>query len=128
MLIVTRHRVPAESMAQVQAAITMLVELLQDAAGFQSLEVGRSPDEPDLFVLVSRWDDAGSARRGLTSSDVRMLCWALFATAIDEPTSFESVVSATPTHLVRGQSVLAADVAQVRLGEAAAPDVESAGW
>ena len=128
MLIVTRHRTTAATVADVMAAVDTLVELVTIAPGFVSIEVGRSPDDPDLLVVVSSWEDAGSARRGLTSSDVRLACWALFAAAIDEPTSFESVVRATTDGVVRGDSALAADVDFVRLGEAAGPDVETAQW
>jgi quinol monooxygenase YgiN len=126
--VVTRHRTSPETVAEVLAAVDALVGLVQAAPGFRSLEVGRSPDDTDLLVLVSSWDDAGSARRGLTSSDVRMQCWALYACAIDEPTSFESVVRVSPTDVERGSSDLAADSLAVRLGEAAGPDVPRSTW
>jgi quinol monooxygenase YgiN len=127
-LIVTRHRTSPANVAEVLAAADALVELVAVAPGFGSIEIGRSPDDSDLLVVVSRWDDAGSARRGLTSSDVRLSCWALFATAIDEPTSFETIVRATPAEVVRGETALAADFDEVRLGEAAGPDVDRASW
>ena len=124
----TRHRTTPDTVAGVLAAIDRLVELVQVAPGFRSLEVGRSPDDTDLILIASTWDDAGSARRGMTSSDVRMHCWDLFATAIDEPTSFETIVRADSTGATYEQSSLAADSTAVRLGEAAAPSVEVASW
>jgi quinol monooxygenase YgiN len=126
--VVTRHRTSPATVAEVFAAIETLVELLPAAPGFLSLEVGRSPDDTELLAVVSSWEDAGSARRGLTSTEVRMQCWALYACAIDEPTSFESVVRVTPDAVVRGASDLAADSLAVRLGEAAGPDVPRSNW
>ncbi len=109
-------------------ATQRLVELVQAAPGNRWIEVGRSPDETDLVVVVSSWDDAGSARRGLTATPVRMECWPLFACAIDEPTSYEAVVRATPEAAEWGLSDLAADSIDVRLGEASGPDIPRSTW
>ena len=124
----TRHRTTPDTVHDVLAAIDRLIELVQPAPGLRFIEVGRSPDDTDLIAVVSAWRDAGSARRALTSTDVRLQCWALYAAAIDEPTSFESIVSADPSTLTRGSSDLAADTAAVRLGEAAGPDIPRASW
>ena len=53
--------------------------------------IGRAADDPDLWLVVTRWTGAGPYRRALSSYDVKARATPLLSRAIDEPTAFELV-------------------------------------
>lgn len=46
--------------------------VLSGQAGFLTGWVGRSPDDPAVWVLGSQWSDAGALRHGLGSFDAKV--------------------------------------------------------
>jgi hypothetical protein len=60
--------------------------------GYEQGNLGRSVDDPSLWVMVTRWRDVGSYRRALSSYDVKVGAVPLLSRAIDEPSAFEDVV------------------------------------
>lgn len=92
--------------------------------GFVRGHVGRAPDDPLAWVIVTEWEGIGSYRRSLSGYDVKVDAVPLLGLAADEPSAFEVLVTVagdgTPTRAV---SALARDAGQVRVGEAAAPEV-----
>jgi len=67
--------------------------VLRACEGCVSAEFGRNLDEPDLWVLVTRWSDVGSYRRALSSYDVRVAMAPLMGAVIDEPSAYESAAA-----------------------------------
>jgi quinol monooxygenase YgiN len=67
------------------------VAVLEAQAGFEDASLGRNLDEPDLWVLVTRWRDVGSYRRALSSYDVKVGVVPVLSRAIDEASAFEVV-------------------------------------
>lgn len=116
MLVVTRYRVPREDALAFRDQARAALSALADQTGWQGGHVGRAVDDPTLWVLSSEWRDVGSYRRALSSYDVKLRAVPLLSLAIDEPTAFE-ILTGTDT------SALAADAADVGLGDAAAPVV-----
>jgi heme-degrading monooxygenase HmoA len=62
-----------------------LRDVLAARPGCLGVELGRGVEEPVDVVLVSRWADLGSCRRGIGSSDVRLAGMALIVDAGLQP-------------------------------------------
>lgn len=67
-----------------------VLELLQSKEGFTDADLGQNLDEPDLWVLVTRWRDVGSYRRALGGMESKMIVVPLLSEAIDEPSAYDS--------------------------------------
>lgn len=109
MLSVTRHRVPLQNSGAFLADAETAVELLRQRPGFVSATVGRATDDAELWLVATSWADVGSFRRALSSYEVKIGAVPLLASAIDEPTAFESLVVADVDSLRRQGSDRAAD-------------------
>jgi hypothetical protein len=64
--------------------------------GYRFGVLGRSTDDPDLWTLVTRWDNVGAYRRGLSAWDVKLHAHPLLYEAVDEPTAFEVLLEVDP--------------------------------
>lgn len=69
--------------------------LLADRPGYAGGEVGRNLDEPELWVLTTRWENVGAYRRALSSYDVKLGAVPLLSRALDEPSAYELVEPGT---------------------------------
>jgi hypothetical protein len=69
--------------------------------GYRWGVLGRSTDDPDLWVLTTRWDSVGDYRRGLSAWDVKLHAHPLLYEAVDEPTAFEVLLEVDPDGGVR---------------------------
>lgn len=99
MLVVNRFRESDPSFRDdLRAAATVLAEQV----GYEDGRLGRNVDEPDLWVLVTRWRDVGSYRRALSSYDVKVGAVALLSRAIDEPSAFEDLDGVLNESIPRG--------------------------
>lgn len=74
---------------------------LASQTGFEDGRIGRNIDEPDLWVLVTRWRHVGSYRRALSSYDVKLRAVPLLSRALDEPSAYEPVEGELNTSLPR---------------------------
>ena len=63
--------------------------MLSEQRGFLDGHVGRNVDEPELWVLQTRWEGVGAYRRALSAYDVKVRAWAVLGEALDEPTAYE---------------------------------------
>lgn len=70
------------------------VEALAARAGFIGLEIAASLDDDDLNVVIQRWDSVGAYRRALSNYEVKLHAVPLLATAADESTAFEAILTA----------------------------------
>ena len=89
MLVVTRFRVPVDETAEFQTALEEALAALAAQPGHLEGRLGRNVDDPELWVLQTRWVGPGAYRRALSAYDVKMRAWALLGRALDEPTAFE---------------------------------------
>ena len=60
MIVVTEHRGGDDFLDLARS----LLEALAAAEGFLDRRVGRSPDDPQVWTIVTSWRDVGSMRRG----------------------------------------------------------------
>lgn len=87
-LVVSRFRGDESGLrADLEAALAALGA----RPGFESGELGRNVDDPELWVLVTRWVDVGSYRRALSSYDVKLAAVPTLSRALDEPSAYEPV-------------------------------------
>jgi hypothetical protein len=59
--------------------------------GYERGTLGRNVDDPELWVLQTRWVDVGSYRRALSAYDVKLGAVPLLSRALDEPSAYELV-------------------------------------
>lgn len=89
MLVVSRFRVSADDGEEFRRDLEAARSLLAACAGYVDGTAGRNVDDPELWVLVTRWRDVGSYRRALSSYDVKLGAVPLLSRALDEPSAFE---------------------------------------
>ena len=90
MLVLTRFRAPADADA-FRGRLEEALAVLAEQRGFHDGRIGRNIDDPDLWVLETRWAGPGAYRRALSAYDVKLRAWSLLGEAIDEPTAYEVV-------------------------------------
>jgi quinol monooxygenase YgiN len=91
MLVVSRFRVPAAEAGAFRAGIDAAHTALAARPGYVSGTVGRNVDEPELWVLSTRWEHVGAYRRALSSYDVKLHAVPVLSRALDEPSAYEVV-------------------------------------
>jgi quinol monooxygenase YgiN len=98
-LVVNRFRVPADHAASFREDLETAREALAACAGYAGGEIGRNVDDPDLWVLSTRWENVGSYRRALSSYDVKLRAVVTLSRAIEEPTAYERVEPGTTLNI-----------------------------
>lgn len=91
MLVVSRFRVPASQAEEFRAGLERAAAALAERPGHLSGQVGRNLDDPELWVLVTTWENVGAYRRALSAYDVKLHAVPLLGRALDEPSAFEAV-------------------------------------
>ncbi|WP_235535981.1 antibiotic biosynthesis monooxygenase [Nocardioides sp. Root190] len=76
---------------ELRADLEHVHQLLADKAGYVDGSIGRNLDEPDLWVLTTRWANVGAYRRALSSYDLKLHGVPVLSRAIDEPGAYEVV-------------------------------------
>ncbi|GAA3673233.1 hypothetical protein GCM10022237_36090 [Nocardioides ginsengisoli] len=90
MLVVNRFRAGADP-AGLQADLERVHALLAEQRGYVDGWLGRNVDDPDLWVLTTRWEHVGAYRRALSSYDLKLHGVPVLSRAIDEPGAYEVV-------------------------------------
>ena len=104
--------------------VSTALELLATRPGYLRGWVGRSPDEPDAWLLSAEFDSAGACRRALSAADLRVVLWPLLGLSDAAASTFEVLATADAGQPAqRLVSDLAPDAAQVGLGRLPEPDV-----
>lgn len=94
MLVVNRFREsagPATASEGLRSDLEAVHALLASKPGYVDGWLGRNLDEPDLWVLATRWESVGAYRRALSSYDVKLEGVPVLSRAIDEPGAYEVV-------------------------------------
>jgi quinol monooxygenase YgiN len=90
-IVVSRFRVPAGDADAFRVDLEHALALLAEREGYVDGTIGRNVDEPDLWVLSTRWVNVGAYRRALSAYDVKVGAVPLLSRAIDEPSAYEVV-------------------------------------
>ncbi len=91
MIVVNRFRVPAGEAEEFRAGLEAARDLLAQRPGHLGGEIGRNVDDPELWVLTTRWQHTGAYRRALSSYEVKVGAVPLLSRALDEPSAYERV-------------------------------------
>ncbi|HET8717440.1 MAG TPA: antibiotic biosynthesis monooxygenase family protein [Nocardioidaceae bacterium] len=91
MLVVNRFRVEQAEAGGFREDLDRAHALLAERPGYLDGAVGRNVDDPELWVLQTRWVDVGSYRRALSAYDVKLGAVPLLSRALDEPSAYELV-------------------------------------
>jgi len=94
-LVVNRFRVPVAEGEAFRADLLTAREALAACRGYLGGELGRNVDDPQLWVLTTRWENVGSYRRALSSYDVKLRAVELLSRALEEPSAYESAEPGT---------------------------------
>ena len=105
MLVVSRFRVPEAEAEAFRADLDRAHEALAERPGFGSGRIGRNLDDPELWTLVTTWDNVGAYRRALSSYDVKLHAVPLLSRAIDEPSAYEVVEPGTDLNVAGSRSI-----------------------
>jgi quinol monooxygenase YgiN len=89
MLAISRFSVLPATATTFLAQARRAHEVLAQCAGYEGGEVGQNVDDPNLWVLMTRWKNIGSYRRALSAMNVKMEVVPLLAQAIDEPGAYD---------------------------------------
>lgn len=89
MIVVTRFRVPLADRPGFELLAEPAVALLRSMPGLLSVDFGVNLDDPQLWVLATRWIDVGSYRRALSGYQSRVIAYPLLALAVDEPSAYD---------------------------------------
>lgn len=108
MFVITRLRAPSPDPAALNDFIDSLRQaqaILAAKPGYASGEVGRNLDEPDLWVLSTRWENVGSYRRALSSHEGKMFLQPLMVHAVDEPSAYEVLTNGSDLNDPKPRSI-----------------------
>lgn len=89
MLALIRCSVPDSQTEEFTRQARDVLDLLAAQPGYVRGQLGRSVDEPDLWVLASEWEGAGHYRRALSAA--RMALYPIMTLMINEPSAFEVI-------------------------------------
>ena len=99
---VLRFEVAADEGTGLETDLRELTDLFDELPGCQRVELGRSTDDPTVWVLLSTWASVGEYRRALSSYEVK-LRQPLLGRVVDGPSAFE-VLYARSEGVVRNAS------------------------
>lgn len=88
------------------ADLLSVIEVLQNSVGFESLTLLHSPDEPNHYSVLSKWQDVGSYRRALSATNAKLVVWPFLAPMLPAPTVFETLLEVTPSEITEHASTL----------------------
>lgn len=121
MLVITRYRVDESGAAAFLADARTALAALAARPGYREGTIGRATDDPQLWVLSTRWEHVGAYRRALSGYEVKMQAVPLLSRAIDEPSAYEVLEGGDEP--ADGRTRRAADADTIGLGRASAAQV-----
>lgn len=116
MLAIVRFDEPMDTEAFI-AQGKLALGALSRCDGFLGGELARSTDQPQTWVLCTRWTNVGSYRRALSAYDVKLHATPFMYQARDEVSGFEPVISASDGELQRVSGDLADDSTTTAIGD-----------
>ncbi|MET0132529.1 MAG: antibiotic biosynthesis monooxygenase family protein [Kibdelosporangium sp.] len=121
MLLVCGFTVPDEQGPEFTASVNRAIELLTGQPGCTRAVLGRSADEPGKWMLTVEFTSVVAYRRAMSPFDVREHVIPLLSRG--EAAAYEILTTGEQGQADQRTSVVAADAATVRPGEASGPAV-----
>ena len=101
MISISRFRVPDAAAGAFHARADAVVAFWRERPGCEEAQVVRNLDEPDLWAIVTRWENVGSYRRAFNGYDAKLVLVPLLSEALDEPSAYDTP-DAVGTNVPRG--------------------------
>ncbi|GAA4114409.1 hypothetical protein GCM10022215_12490 [Nocardioides fonticola] len=105
MLVVNRFRVPTAEAEAFRADLLAARGALAARPGYVAGQVGRNVDDPELWTLVTTWENVGAYRRALSSYDVKLTAVPVLGRAIEEPSAYEPADAGTDLNVADVRSL-----------------------
>ena len=105
MLVVNRFRVSLDQADAFRSELEAVHALLAERDGYVDGSTGRNVDDPELWVLTTRWVNVGAYRRALSAYDVKVGAVPLLSRAIDEPSAYEIVQPGADLNIEQTRSI-----------------------
>lgn len=119
MLLVCGFTVPDSDSSEFSALATRAIELLTAQPGCVRAVLGRSADSPTQWSLTVEFTDVVAYRRAMSPFDVREHVIPFLSRG--DASAYEILATGTGGHAEQRVSVVAADAATIRPGDAAGP-------
>jgi hypothetical protein len=104
-LVVNRFRVPVAEGEGFRTDLETAHGALAACVGYVDGEIGRNVDDPELWVLTTRWENVGSYRRALSTYDVKLRAVMVLSRAIEEPSAYEPAGPGTTLNIGSARSL-----------------------
>ena len=105
MLVVSRFRVSADEAVAFRSDMEVAHDALAARPGYLAGTLGRNVDDPELWVLSTRWEHVGAYRRALSAYDVKLHAVPLLSRALDEPSAYEVVEPGTDLNVAAARAL-----------------------
>jgi hypothetical protein len=89
MLVLNRFRIPVEEAEVFRPELEAVHALFAARPGYLAGWVAHNVDDPELWVLATRWEGVGAYRRALSSYDVKVGATPVLSRALQEASAFE---------------------------------------
>jgi quinol monooxygenase YgiN len=104
-LVLSRFRVPEAEGEQFRVELAAAHAVLAERPGYVEGRIGRNLDDPELWVLSTRWENVGAYRRALSSYEVKLNAVPLLSRAVDEPSAYEVVEPGAVLNIESSRSI-----------------------
>lgn len=105
MLVVSRFRVPPPDAGAFRSDMEVAQAALAARPGYVDGTLGRNVDDPELWVLATRWENVGAYRRALSAYDVKLNAVPLLSRALDEPSAYEVAEPGTDLNVASARAL-----------------------
>lgn len=105
MLVVSRFRVLAAEAPAFRSDMEVAHAALAARPGYLYGTLGRNVDDPELWVLSTRWENVGAYRRALSAYDVKLHAVPLLSRALDEPSAYEVAEPGTDLNVASARAL-----------------------
>lgn len=88
MLTVHRFRVPPTEEGHFVADAQRVVAYFAGRPGNCTAELVRNLDDPELWALLTTWENVGAYRRSFSGFEAKMILFPVLNRALDEPSAY----------------------------------------
>lgn len=94
MIVSSVHLVREENSNRFQELASLWLSELAKLPGWLTGSIARSVDEIDHWLITQHWADAGSCRRGLSTTELRPVAFELAQSSVSDISTFEPLMIA----------------------------------
>jgi quinol monooxygenase YgiN len=89
MISVSRFRVTPQQAATFRAGAEAAVAQFAASPGCRDAQLVRNLDDPDLWAIITHWEQVGDYRRAFNGTEAKLALIPLLSQAIDEPSAYQ---------------------------------------